>query len=190
MSQTNSTSQASIHAVAIDVVGQYGLAGKHLVNAYRLGTQRVVAQINERYTSMIESPALPMVDASIRSSIVAAHQQLTGFLVGGVVRATERADLAIDRMTDSTAQGIKRLGDVGERFEAMVGQPVVETMTKVNMPAAKLSLQIAGQVVEGTKRLVERASATQAVVEAAVAETVAAATGEAKARSKRAAGKA
>lgn len=179
-------SQATLNAVAIDVVGQYGLAGKHLVNAYRLGTQRVVAQINERYTSMIESPALPMVDASIRSSILAAHQQLTGFFVGGVVKATEQADLAIDRVTDSTAQGIKRLGGVGERLEAMIGQPVVETVTKVNMPAAKLSLQIAGQVVEGTKRLVERVAA----VEEAVAETVEAATSEVKSRTKRASAKA
>lgn len=187
-------SQTTLNAVAIDVVGQYGLAGKHLVNAYRLGTQRVVAQINERYTSMIESPSLPMVDVSIRSSILAAHQQLTGFFVGGVVRATEQADLAIDRMTDSAAQGIKRLGGVGERLEAIVGQPVVETVTKVNMPAAKLSLQIAGQVVEGTKRLVERVTVVEAAVDEAVddafAETVAAATGEAKARSKRAAAKA
>jgi hypothetical protein len=59
-------------------------------------------------------------------------------------------------------------------------------VTKVNMPAAKLSLQIAGQVVEGTKRLVERVAA----VEDAVAETVAAATSESKSRAKRAAGKA
>ncbi len=176
-------SQITLNAVAIDVVGQYGLAGKHLVNAYRLGTQRVVSQINERYTSMIESPSLPMVDASIRSSVLAAHQQLTGFFIGGVVRATEQADLAIDKVTDGTAQGIKRLGDVGGRFEAMIGQPVVDTMTKINMPAAKLSLQIAGQVVEGTKRLVERVAA----VEEAVAETVVAATSEVRSRSKRAA---
>ncbi len=182
MSQTTPLSQASIHAVAIDVVGQYGLAGKHLVNAYRLGTQRIVAQVNDRYTSMIASPSLPMVDESIRSSILSAHQQLTGFFVGGVVRATEQADLAIDKITDGTTEGIKRLGGVGERFEAMVGAPVVDTMTKINMPAAQLSLQIAGQVVEGTKRLVERV----AVVEEAVAATVATAT-DGKARTKRAA---
>ena len=42
----------TLNAVAIDVVGQYGLAGKHLVQAYRLGTQRVIDQINERYSSL------------------------------------------------------------------------------------------------------------------------------------------
>ena len=173
----------TLNAVAIDVVGHYGLAGKHLVNAYRLGTQRAVEQINERYSSMIQSPSLPMFDSSIRDSILSAHHQLTGFFVGGMVRATEQADLAIDRMTDTTTQGIKRLGGMGERLEAVVGTPVVETMTKMNMPAAQLSLQIAGQVVEGTKRLVERVTA----VEDAVAATVDAATAEPKARAKRAA---
>jgi hypothetical protein len=172
----------NLNAVAIDVVGQYGLAGKHLVNAYRLGTQRAAAKLTERYTSMMQSSAMPLVDPSVRVSILSAHAQLTGFFINGVARATEQADLAIDKITDSTAQGIKRLGGVGERFEAMVGTPVVETMTKINMPAAQLSLQIAGQVAEGSKRLVERVAAVEDAVEA----TVVAATDEVKARTKRA----
>lgn len=175
-------SATNLNSVAIDVIGQYGLAGKHLINAYRLGTQRVVAQINERYTTMIQSPSLPMVDASIRSSLLAAQQQMTGFFIGGVTRATEQADLTIDKITDGTTQGIKRLGGVGERFEAMVGTPVVGTLTSLNMPVAQLSLQIAGQVVEGSKRLVERVAGAEEAVEA----TVVTAATDAKARTKRA----
>jgi len=158
----------TLNAVAIDVIGQYGLAGKHLVQAYRLGTQRVVEQINERYSSIVNASALPMVDASIRSSLLSAHQQLTGFFVGGVARATEQADLAIDKITDGTTQGIKHLGGFGERVEAMVGTPVVETMTKVNMPMAQLSLTIANQVVENSKRLVERVAASDDLAAASV----------------------
>ena len=184
----------TLNAVAIDVVGQYGLASKHLINAYRLGTQRVVAQVNERYSSMLQSASLPMVDESIRASMLSAHQQLSGFFVGGVNRVTEQADVVVDRITDGTAQGIKRLGGMGERLESIVGAPVVDTMTKINMPAVQLSLQIAGQVVEGTKRLVERVTlaeeAVSATVDAAMdnaATVVAATTVEGKARGKRAA---
>jgi hypothetical protein len=174
------------NAVAIDVVGQYALASKHLVQAYRLGTQRVVDQINQGYATLVNSPSLPMVDESIRKSILGAQERLTGFFVGGVARATEQADVAIDKVTDTTSQGIKRLGGLGERFEAMVGAPVVETMTKVNMPIAQLSLTIAGQVVEGSKRLVERVAATDDLATASV-EAVAAAAGDARSRARRAA---
>jgi len=158
----------TLNAVAIDVVGQYGLAGKHLVQAYRLGTQRVIDQINERYSSLVNSSALPMVDESIRTSLLSAHQQVTGFFVGGVARATEQADLAIDKITDGTTQGIKRLGGFGERIEALVGAPVVDTLTKVNMPVAQLSLTIASQVVENSKRLVERVAASDDLATASV----------------------
>jgi hypothetical protein len=182
----NNMTTTTLNAVAIDVVGQYGLASKHLVQAYRLGTQRVVEQINERYSSLVNASSLPMVDESIRASLLNAHQQFTGFFVGGVARATEQADLAIDKITDGTTQGIKRLGDAGERFEAMVGAPVVDAMTKVNMPIAQMSLQIAGQVVENSKRLVERVAATADLATASV-EAVAAAAGETKSRAKRAA---
>jgi hypothetical protein len=176
----------TLNSVAIDVVGQYSLASKHLVQAYRLGTQRVVSKVTEQYTSLIKSPSLPMVDESIRNSLLAAHDQLTGFFVGGVARATEQADLAIDRITDGTNQGIKRLGGVGERFEAMIGAPVVDTMTKINLPVAQISLQIAGQVVEGSKRLVEQVAAADDLATASVAAVTAAAK-DVKARAKRAA---
>lgn len=176
----------TLNAVAIDVVGQYGLASKHLVQAYRLGTQRVIDQINEGYVAMVNSPSLPMVDESIRKSILSAHQQMTGFFVGGVARVTEQADVAIDKITDTTTQSIKRLGGIGERLESVVGSPVVDTMTKVNMPIAQLSLTIAGQVVENSKRLVERVAANEDLATASV-EAVAAAAADVKGRAKRAA---
>ena len=180
----------TLNTVAIDVVGQYGLAGKHLVQAYRLGTQRVVDQINERYSAMLGAQSLPMVDETVRSSLLNAHRQMTGFFVGGVARATEQADLAIDRLTSGTTEGIKRLGGVGERLEAVVGTPVVDTMTKVNMPIAQLSLKIADQVVENSKMLVERVAANEDLATAsveAVEEVAAASASEVKGRARRAA---
>ncbi len=169
-------STTTLNAVAVDVVGQYALAGKHLVQAYRLGTQRVVDQMSERYSAFVNGGSLPMVDESIRTSLLNAHQQMTGFFVGGVARATEQADLAIDRVSMTTAEGIKRLGGVSERFEAVVGAPVVETMTKVNLPIAQLSLQIAGQAVENSKRLVETVAGSEDLASASVEAVAAAAT--------------
>ena len=175
-------SSPTINSVALNVVGQYGLVGKNLLSAYRLGTQRVATQINDRYTAIVKSPSLPLIDSSIRNSLVAANQQLAHFIVGGVVRATEQVDIAIDRITEGTMVGIKRLGEVGERIEAVVGAPVVDTMTKLNMPAAQISLQIAERVAEGSRRLAERV--------AGVEVSVAAETTEAKPRAKRASAKA
>ena len=156
----------TLNSVAIDVVGQYNLAGKYLVNAYVAGAQRLATQIGERYVAIIKSPSLPVVDTSVRNSLVAAHEQFAGLVFAGVTRAAQQAELAIDRISDSTAQGIKSLGSVGQRVEAVVGAPVVDTLTKLNMPAAKLSLQIAGSVAEGTKRLADRVAAVEEIVAA------------------------
>ena len=179
-------SSPTINSVALNVVGQYGLVGKNLLSAYRLGTQRVVSQINDRYTALVQSasqsPSLPVIDNSIRNSIVAANQQIANFIVGGVVRATEQVDVAIDRVTEGTMAGIKRLGEVGERIEAAVGAPVVDTITKLNLPAAQISLQIAERVAEGSRRLAERVAGVDAAV---VAEAE-----EAKPQAKRASAKA
>lgn len=174
----------TLNAVAVDVVGQYALASKHLIQAYRLGTQRVVDQISERYSAMLSNPALPVVDETVRTSLLNAHQQMTGFFVGGVARATEQADLAIDRMTSATTESLKRLGSVSERIEAVVGTPVVETLSKVNLPVAQLSLSIAGQAVENSKRLVEQVAGSEDLATASV-EAVAAAASDAKRAAKK-----
>lgn len=180
-------SSTTLNAVAIDVIGQYGLAGKHLVQAYRLGTERIVSQMSDGYAAMIRSQAIPAFSDSIRDSLVSANQQLAGFVVGGVARATEQADLAIDRMTISTTEGLKRLGGVGERIEAIVGTPVVDTMTKVNMPAAQMSLQIASRVVDGSKALADRVGGADDNLPASVVADVEVAATQVKARAKRAA---
>ena len=181
-------SSPTINSVALDVVGQYGLVGKNLLAAYRIGTMRVASQIADRYTAMVKSPSLPLVDSSIRNSLVAAQQQFSGFVVNGVVRVTEQADAAIDRITEGTTQGIKRLGEVGQRIEAAVGTPVVNTMTKLNMPAAQISLKIAGRIAEGSKRLADRVAGVEEAVAAEAA--VVADAEEAKPRAKRASAKA
>ncbi len=182
-------SSPTLNSVAVDVVGQYGLVGKNLLAAYRIGAMRVASQINDRYNAVVKSPSLPLADSSIRNSLVTAQQQFTGFVVNGVVRATEQVDAAIDRITDGTTQGIKRLGEVGQRLESVVGTPVVETMTKLNMPAAQISLKIAGRIAEGSKRLADRVAGVEEAI-AAEAAVVADEVEEAKPRAKRASAKA
>ena len=146
----------TLNAVAIDVIGHYGIVTKNLLQAYRVGTERAVLKLNDGYSNIVKSSSIPMVDDSIRSSLVSAHQQFLGFIVDGVARATEQADVAVDRVTESTTAGLKKLGGFGDKVKSVVGAPTVDTMTKINMPAAQVSLSIAGAMVEGSKRLVER----------------------------------
>ena len=157
----------TLNAVAIDVIGQYGLATKNLLQAYRVGTERAVLKLNDGYSNVVKSSSVPMVDDSIRSSLVAAHQQFLAFIVDGVARATEQADVAIDRTIESTTTGLQKLGGFGDKVKSVVGAPAIDTITKLNMPAAQVSLSIAGAVVEGSKRLVERVGGAVVVTEEA-----------------------
>jgi len=160
----------TLNAVAIDVIGSYGIATKNLLQAYRVGTERAVLKLNDGYSNVVKSSSLPMIDDTIRSSLVAAHQQFLGFIVDGVARATEQADVAIDRTIESTTTGLQKLGGFGDKVKSVVGAPAVDTITKLNMPAAQVSLSIAGAVVEGSKRLVERVGGAVATEEAAPAK--------------------
>lgn len=166
-------STQTLNGVAIDALSQYRLAGKHLVEAYRLGTRRIVGQINDRYASALTTRSLPLVSEAIKASLIDAQRQISGLVDSGVAMASDRADQAIDWLANGAADGIKRVADTSARIEAAFASPAVEQVRKLNLPVAQMSLALAERLADGSKRLAERV-ATVAVVEAEAAAAPAA----------------
>jgi len=68
-------STQSLSTVAIDVVGQYHLAGQHLARAYQSGVQRAAGAISERFASALQSRELPLVNNAVKASVIRSLQK-------------------------------------------------------------------------------------------------------------------
>lgn len=151
-------STASLSTVAINVVEQYNLAGKSLVQAYRAGSQRVLRSIDGGYAEL--NSRLPLVNEDIKAKLVDAQSRIAGVVTGGVTQISDRTAEVIDRLAQGATGGIERLAKTPAPFGATVPAPALEALRAIQQPAAELSLKIATQVAEISKRVLDTVSAS------------------------------
>ncbi|HTT12166.1 MAG TPA: hypothetical protein VMG60_14850 [Burkholderiaceae bacterium] len=148
---------ATLNTIAIDVVGHYGQTAKNLFAAYRAGTERAVNAFRDRYEQLVERQPLPWINSEIKASLVASQQRVARRVVDSTTRFTKIANSAVDRISAGTVKGIEAFGEQTAWANDMF---VVGAFRKINLPAAKLSLQIAGRVDEASRRLSRRMAVT------------------------------
>ena len=152
------TASAKLNTIAIDVVGHYGQTAKNLFAAYGAGTERAVNAFSDRYEQLVERQPLPWINSEIKASLVASQQRVARRVVDSTTRLTKIANSAVDRISGRTVKGIEAFGEQTAWANDMF---VVGAFRKINLPAAKLSLQIAGGVDEASRRLSRRLAGTR-----------------------------
>jgi hypothetical protein len=146
------TNTVTLNAIATDVVGHYGNAAKNLVAAYRAASERALAASGSRYAKLVER--LPRIGDDSKARIVAAERRVAATIGQGVTRTAEGYDRGIELVSGQVLKGIEAFA---ERTDWTKDMFVVETMRRINMPAAKLSLEIASRIDEATNTLSARA---------------------------------
>jgi hypothetical protein len=148
-------STQNLSSVATHVVGQYSEAGKHLVRAYRVGSDRAVSAVSARIESALNARSLPLVTETVKSNLIGAEKKFADALSRGVNFGANGADATIDQLVRGANFGIERLTNAGARVENVL-PTVVQTVNTLALPAANVSLQIANFVAESTKRVSDR----------------------------------
>ena len=157
------TTPVTLNAIATDVVGHYGNAAKSLVAAYRTAAERALAASGVRYAKIVERAPSPLVGDEGKARLTAAERRIAGVVNQGVARSAEGYDRAIELVS---GQAVKGLEAFARRTDWAKNMFVVDAARRINMPAAKLSLEIA-------IRLDDAASALSARVEASPKQPVA-----------------
>ena len=150
------TTTVTLHAIASDVVGHYGKAAKSLVAAGHSVSKRALAAGSKRYAQLVERAPLPVVGDERKARIVAAEQR---FADEGVVRIAQGYDRGIEFVS---GQALKGLETFAQRTDWAKDMFVVDTVRRINLPAAKLSLKIASRADDLASALSARAEGTVA----------------------------
>jgi hypothetical protein len=163
-------STQTLSTVAINVVGQYNQAGKHLVRAYRTSTERAVGAVNERFAAAVNARPLPLVSENVKSSLITAQQHLVNLVAGGLSASANGADATIDQLARGAKGGIERIAETGTKIETVFNTSVLDTVNVLALPAAYVTLEIGSLVNQRSKQLSERMTGTgeETVAEAPV----------------------
>jgi hypothetical protein len=148
-------STATLSTIAIDVVGQYHLAGQHLARAYQTGVQRAAGALSERFATALQSRELPLVNDAVKASLIEAQQHVAG-VVAESLRASSAAIATMnDRIAEGVKSGIERMAGTAARVDAALERDDGRTLNVLALPSAQLSLSVASAVADGAKRLGE-----------------------------------
>jgi len=147
-------STTSLHAIAIDVVGQYNAAGKHLLGAWRTGAQRVLD------TAAARTPAAPaFVGEKVGQQLADAQTKFNGFLVNRLEQDTALAAQVMDAVADRTTGGIQAVADAAQRVTGEPGVSLLNTLRALHLPLAQISLKVADSIASGAEKLEARVAA-------------------------------
>jgi len=153
------TTPVTLNAIATDVVGHYGNAAKSLVAACQTASKRALAASGSRYAKLVEWTPLPVVGGESKARIVAAERRVAGAVGEGVARIAQGCDRGIELVS---GQALKGLETFAQRTDWAKDMFVVDTVRRINLPAAKLSLKIASRVDDLASALSARAKGTVA----------------------------
>ena len=149
----------TLNAIAIDVVGHYGNAAKSLVAACHIASERALAAGGSRYAKLVERTPLPVIGGESKARIVAAERRVAEVVGEGVVRIAQGYDRGIEFVS---GQALKGLETLAQRTDWAKDMFVVDTVRRINLPAAKLSLKIASRVDDLASALSAPAKGTAA----------------------------
>ena len=147
----------TLNAIATDVVGHYGHAAKSLVAACQTASERALAAGGSRYAKLVERTQLPVVGGESKARIVAAERRVAEVVGEGVVRIAQGYERGIEFVS---SQALKGLETFAQRTDWAKDMFVVDTVRRINLPAAKLSLKIASRVDNLATALSARAEGT------------------------------
>ena len=143
----------TINSIASDVVGHYSRAARNLVAAYRSGSVRALAASGDRYAQLVDKVQLPLVNDERKAKIVAAERRVAEFVAGGVDRIATGYEKAIDLASERSLKGIESFAEQTAWTKDMF---VVNAVRQVQLPAAKLQLEIASRIEGAVQQLNER----------------------------------
>jgi hypothetical protein len=147
------TATVTLNSIASDIVGHYSRAARGLVGAYRTGSERAIEFSGERYAQIVEKIQLPLVTEEGKARIVAAERRVADVVSKGVSRISSGLERAIDAVTERTNKNIESFAEQTEWTKDMF---VVNAVRQVNMPGAKLQLEIASRIEDAVQQLSER----------------------------------
>ena len=160
-------SKKSLSSVAAAVIESYGNTAINMINAYRVGGERVIGFVDQRFETAVNTGAARLSD-ELRSNLIDTEKRISGYYAKGLQFGTERAESAVSTAVDLANKGVDRMAANAERFDQATKLGALELINRVALPAATAVSGVVERLEEGSSQLVKRVAGKPAVVKAAV----------------------
>jgi len=156
----------SLSTVATAVIESYGNTAINLINAYRVGGERVIGFVDQRFEAAVNVGAAPL-SQELRANLIGAEKRVSGYYVKGLQIGSDRAESVVGTAVDLANKGVDRIAANAERFDQATKIGALDMINRVALPAAEAVSQVVVRIEEGSSQLAKKVAGKPAVVKAA-----------------------
>jgi len=131
--------------VTNELIESYGNTAKNVINAYRVGNERAVVFMDQRFVAAVNK-AGARLSAQARHNAVAAEKKLTAYYVKSVEMTSDNANMVVSKAVELAGKSVVQVAANAGRFEKSTGVKALSTLATAAMPAAQAVTKIAGKI--------------------------------------------
>ena len=157
----------TLSSVATAVIESYGNTAINMINAYRVGGERVIGFVDQRFEAAVNTGAARLSE-ELRSNLIDTEKRISGYYAKGLQFGTERAESAVSSAVELANKGVDRMAANAERFDQATKIGALDMINRVALPAASAMSGVVVRIEEGSSQLAKRVAGKPTVAKAVV----------------------
>jgi hypothetical protein len=151
----------NLSTVSIDLIESYGNTAKNVINAYRVGNERAVGFMDQRWESAVLKTGQRLT-AEVRSNALSAQKKLSGYYIKGITLTSNGADTAVAKAVELAAKGVHQVATNAAQFEKTTGMTALQKLAVAAVPAAQAVSKVATKIEAQSSQLVNTVTGVKA----------------------------
>ncbi len=161
----------NLSTVTTDLIASYGNTAKNVIRAYRVGGERVIGFMDQRWEQALEKSGAKLA-AEVRGNALFAQRKFSGYYAKGIGITTRGADLAVDKAVELASKGVAQVAANANQFEQRTGVTTLTSVAHAAAPAVAAVSALADKVAQKSSQLANRISGRKSHAKAEAAKRV------------------
>ena len=159
-------STKNLSSVATAVIESYGNTAINMINAYRVGGERMIGFVDQRFEAAVNTGASRLSD-ELRTNLIDTEKRISGYYAKGLQFGTDRAESVVSTAVELANKGVAGIAANAERFDQATKLGALDMLNRVALPAANAMSEVVVRIEEGSSQLAKRVAGKPAIVKAA-----------------------
>lgn len=153
------------------LIESYANTAKNVINAYRVGHERVIGFMDQRWESALHKTGRKLT-AEVRGNALSAQKKFSALYTQGVTLTADGADTLVNKVVELAGKGVHQAAANADQFEKKTGVTTLHSLALVVVPAVNAAGKLVGKLEKQSSLLANRIAGQQAAVKVAAVKRV------------------
>lgn len=156
-------SAKKLSTLTCHMINAYGNTAKNIIHAYRVGGERVVGLLEQRWNRALKQSRSQLTAGAAKNASAVQHV-LHRYSLRGLTLTSGGAQQMVNRMVKLADTSVQKISVNAARFEDKTGARALSSLAQVALPGATALSTLASQIEQKSATLASRVAGHNVVV--------------------------